>query len=276
MASFSAQSALVVPTSRHSEQERRKMQPPIIAEAKELIGFALHIIAGLRAAEQRLSIASEYDEERSWVTSAERRIQRAITGVEAALEAAFELPEFEAERQKKGAALFEAWVEAVEGLYLSISSQASPNSPLIEVIFPHQKFDKLRKGGTAARAYLAEVERRRRASYVVRLASEPEYAFSRAPFARLEAARAAHERHEQPIELAEEDQLALRDTVRVASDELRAVLHQARLLAEAALNAHPGGLAELGLDAKPRKKATRGASGSPDPRSVEPAGGEPS
>jgi hypothetical protein len=254
------------------------MQTPIIAEAKELIAFALQIIAGLRSADHRLSIASEYDEERSWVSAAERRIQRAVAGVEGALEAAFELPEFEAERQKKGAALFEAWVEAVEGLYLSISSEASPNSPLIEVIFPHQKFDKLRKGGPAARAYLAEVERRRRTSYVLRLASEPEYAFSRAPFARLEEAKAAHERHERPIELAEEDQMALRDTVRAASDELRAVLHQARLLAEAALNAHPGGLAELGLDAKPRKRPTRAVSALPDPRSIGPegAGDEPS
>jgi hypothetical protein len=252
-------------------------QTPVIAEAKELIGFALQIIAGLRSAEHRLSIASEYDEERSWVTAAQRRVQSAVSGVEAALAAAFELPEFEAERQKQGAALFEAWVEAVEGLYLAISSEASPNSPLIEVIFPHQKFDKLRRGGTAARAYLADVERRRRASYVLRLGSEPEYAFSKAPFARLEEAKAAHERHERPIELAPEDETALRDTVRVASDELRAVLHQARLLAEAALNAMPGGLAELGLDAKPRKRALRGAAGPADPKSVEPepSGGEP-
>jgi hypothetical protein len=235
------------------------MQTPVIAEAKELIGFSLQIMAGLRSAGQRLSIASEYDEERSWVGSAERRIQRAVSGVEATLEAASELPEFEADRQKKSAALFEAWVDSVAGLCFGISINASPKSPLIEVIFPHQKFDKLRKGGPAAQAYLAEIEQRRRKSYVLRLASEPEYAFLKDLLARLDDAKASFEHHAQPIDLAEEEQAALRDAVRVASDELRSVLQQARLLAEAALFSRAGWLAELGLDAKPRKRATRPA-----------------
>jgi hypothetical protein len=247
------------------------MQTPIIAEAKELIGFSLQIIASLRSADQRLSIASEYADERSWLAAAERRIQRAVDGVEASLLAASELPEFEAERQKKGAALFEAWVGAVEGLFIGISSHASPNSPLIEVIFPHQKFDKLRRGGAAARSYLAEVERRRRTSYILRLASEPEYLFLTELLARLEEAKATYERHEQPIELGEEEQTLLREMVRGAADELRAVLHQARLLAEAALCGHAGWLTELGLDARPRKRPSRAvASASPAPAEPEP------
>jgi hypothetical protein len=167
------------------------------------------------------------------------------------------LPEFEAERQAKARALFDAWIDAVEALAVGISSHASPQSPLLEVLFPHQKFDKLRRGGSAARAYLTELERRRRTSYIVRLSGEPEYDFLPALLGRLDAAKLAVEDQERPPELGEDELGALRESVFVAADGLRAVLHQARLLADAALSAHPGWFGELGLDAKPRKRAAR-------------------
>src|SRR5690606_12190385 len=127
--------------------------------------------------EQRLPAGPDNDEERAWLASAARRVERHVRNVTETLAGATALPEFEAERQAKGQALFQAWVDAVEGLAVGISSAVSPNNPLMEILFAHQKFDKLRRGGASARSYMSDFERRRRTSYVVRLSSEPEYGF---------------------------------------------------------------------------------------------------
>lgn len=234
-------------------------QTQSIAEARELHAFASRCIDALRAAERRLPDGSEFEEERAWLGAAARRVEREAQRVDDALAGAIALPEFEAERQAKARALFDAWIDAVEGLAVGISSRVSPQSPLLEVLFPHQKFDKLRRGGSAARAYLSELERRRRTSYIVRLSGEPEYDFLPALLTRLDAARLATEAQEQPPELGDAQLEALRESVFVAADGLRSVLHQARLLADAALSAHPGWFGELGLDAKPKKRTARSA-----------------
>lgn len=229
-------------------------QTSTIAEARELHAFALRSIEALRAAEQRLPGGPDFEEERGWLAAASRRVERAAKHVSEALASAIALPEFEAERQARARELFESWIDAVEGLAVGISSRLSPQSPLLEVLFAHQKFDKLRRGGNAARTYLSDLERRRRTAYVVRLSGEPEYDVLPPLLARLDAAKLAFEEQERPPALAEDDLTALRDGVYCAADVLRAVLHQARLLADAALSAHPGWFAELGLDAKPRKQ----------------------
>lgn len=248
-------------------QARPEAQTPAqtqsIAEARELVSFATRCIQALGAAERRL--LPELEDERAWLAAATRRVERHAAAVERAMAAALALPEFEAERDAQRQASFDAWVDSVEGLLVGISSQLSPNSPLIDVLFPHQKLDKLRRGGAAARAYLSELERRRRTAYILRLAGEPEYEFLRALLGRLDDARAALAAHEQPITLSADELGALRASVLVAADSLRAVLHQARLLADAALSAFPGWLGELGLDAKPRKRAAKGSAVDADP-----------
>ncbi|HTV25135.1 MAG TPA: hypothetical protein VMG12_40855 [Polyangiaceae bacterium] len=229
-------------------------QTSTIAEARELHAFGLRCLEALHAGEQRLPRGPDFEEERGWLASAARRVEREAQGLSAALAGAIALPEFEAERQARAKELFESWIDAVEGLAVGISSRLSPQSPLLEVLFQHQKFDKLRRGGNAARAYLTDLERRRRTAYVVRLSGEPEYDVLPPLLARLDAAKLAFEEQEQPPALAEDELAALRHGVLAAADGLRAVLHQARLLADAALSAHPGWFAELGLDAKPRSK----------------------
>lgn len=231
-------------------------QTQSIAEARELHAFASRFVEGLGAAEGRLPGGPDFEEERAWLGAAARRVEREIAGLGEALAGAIALPEFESERQAQARALFEAWVDAVEGLSIGISSRVSPQSPLIEVLFPHQKFDKLRRGGPSARSYLGEIERRRRTAYIVRLAGEPEYEFLPPLLARVDAAKLACEAGERPPELDAGELEALREGVYAAADALRAALHQARLLAEAALCGHPGWFAELGLDAKPRKRSS--------------------
>jgi hypothetical protein len=231
-------------------------QTQTIAEARELVSFANRTIDALRAAAQRLS-DPDFEDERGWLATAERRLEQRLAAVEVTLRGATALPEFAAERQAERQALFDAWVDTVEGLALGISAEVSPNSPLMEVLFPHQKFDKLRRGGAAARTYLGELERRRRTSYVVRLANEPEYAFLARLLGRFDAAKLAFEQQENAPPPSEEQLAELRQTVLQAADDVRHALHQARLLAEAALARHPGWLSELGLDAKPKRRSPK-------------------
>jgi hypothetical protein len=229
------------------------MQTQTIAEAKELLSFSLQVQAALRTAQERLP-ATEHDEEQSWLAAAGGRIRVRADELTAALAAAIALPEFESERQARTRALFEAWVDAAEGLLIGLSTHASPQSPLIEVLFPHQKFERVRRGGATARAFMLEIEKRRNTAYIVRLSGEPEYAFLPPLLELLDGAKRALEQQEQPIDASEDELAALRGAVFARADALRTALARARLLAEAALLEHPGWLTELGLDAKPRSK----------------------
>lgn len=231
----------------------RQMQTQTIAEAKELLSFSLQIQAGLRAAQERLP-APGHDEEQSWLAAAGRRIRVRADELEAALADAIALPEFESERQARARAQFEAWVDAAEGLLIGLSTHASPQSPLIEVLFPHQKFERVRRGGATARAFMLEIEKRRHTAYIVRLSGEPEYAFLPPLLEQLDGAKRELERREEPIQASDEQLAALRGAVYARADALRTALARARLLAEAALLEHPGWLTEIGLDAKPRSK----------------------
>jgi hypothetical protein len=245
-----------------------------IAEARDLVSFARQFLEGLAHAGGRLEAEASANEdlkgERAWLASAAMRIEARITTVQATLAEAAPLPEFESDRQAKADAQFVAWVESAEAVLVGISSYASPNHPLVEVLFPHQKFDKIRRGGTNARAYMEEVVKRRHKSYVLRLAASPEYAFLAPLLDRFDQAKAELEQREHPEPLAEEELLRLRHAVYFAADALRGTLQQARLLAEAALTQYPGWLTELGLDAKPRRRTTRSAAPS-GPSVLEPA-----
>ena len=251
------------------------MQTATIAEARELMSFALQVQAGLRAAEERLS-AAEHEPERGWLATAGQRLRERAEAVEAALADAIALPELEPERQARARAAFDAWVQSAEGLLIGLSTHASPQSPLIEVLFPHQKLDKLRRGGPAARTFMAEVERRRRTAYIVRLAAEPEYAFLPALLEQFDAAKVELEQREAPITASEDEIASLRAAVLARADALRAALAQSRLLGEAALLEHPGWFEDVGLDAKPRKRTSRApAASEPPPRGPLPGGAPP-
>jgi hypothetical protein len=232
-----------------------------IAEARDLVSFARQFLEALGQAGARLEAEVSANEdlkgERAWLASAALRIGARIASVQATLVAAAPLPEFENDRQAKADAQFVAWVDSAEAVLVGISSYASPNHPLVEVLFPHQKFDKIRRGGQNARAYMDEVVKRRNKSYVLRLAAAPEYTFLAPLLDGFDAAKAELEQREHPEPLAEDELLRLRHAVYFAADALRGTLQQARLLAEAALTQYPSWLTELGLDAKPRRRTMR-------------------
>lgn len=227
-----------------------------IFEARELVTFAGEIIEALGRGEARLEELS-LEEERAWLCAANRRVRHELERTRSALDTALPLPELDAERQTQARASFQAWVDAVEGLLFGITAHVSAGNPVIEVLFPHQKWEKLRRGGLAARSYMTDFERRRATSYVLRMATEPEYAFLPPLLARVDEARARLALDEAPTTLGAVELDALRHTVLGVAGSLERALSQARLLAEAALLTLPGLLNELGLDAKPRKRPAR-------------------
>lgn len=241
-----------------------------IFEARELITFAVDVVEALRQGQARLEAAPELDEERGWLGAAIRRVSHELASTQSALETALPLPELEPERQAKARASFQAWVDSVEALLFGITAHVSGGNPVIEVLFPHQKLEKLRRGGLAARSYMSDFERRRATSYVLRMATEPEYAFLPPLLAAVDEARARLAVDEAPTTLGTVELDALRHTVLDVAAALERSLSQARLLAEAALMTSPGLIMELGLDAKPRKRAARAASAGLSSRTTAP------
>src|SRR5688572_701789 len=184
-----------------------------IAEAKDLVAFARQFLEALAHAGKRLeaeaTAAEDLKGERAWLASGALRITARVSSVEAALVEAAPLPEFESDRQAKADAQFVAWVDSAEALLIGISSHASPAHPLVEILFPHQKFDKIRRGGNNARAYMDEVVKRRNKSYVLRLAASPEYTFLAPLLRAFDAAKAELEQREHPEPLPEDELLRL-------------------------------------------------------------------
>jgi len=230
-----------------------------IFEARELVTFAGEFIEALRRGDARLEELALV-EEREWVAVAIRRVSDERASTESALATALPLPELEAERQVNARASWQAWVDSIEALLFGIIDHVSAGNPLIEVLFPHQNFDKVRRAGGPGRTYMTEFERRRSTSYVLRMATEPEYAFLPSLLASVDDARARLAVDEAPPTLGAIELDALRHTVLEVAGALSRALAQARLLAEAALMTSPGLLTELGLDAKPRKRSVRAAS----------------
>lgn len=247
-------------------------QTQTIAQAQDLVAFAAQMLARLYRAEQRLRAdeagaanseprsrgaesQSGIRDEARWLGDAQRRVVLACEETWSALVRARPLPEFEAEHRAKGQALLTGWVNSVEGLLAGITEHVSIHNPIVEVLFPHQNFEKLRRNAAQAREYKTDFERRRATTYVVRLAGEPEYAFLPPLLARVDRARAALAAHEAPSRLSADELESLRAPVLESADALDAALAQARLLARAALIGREEWIAELGLEDKPRRRS---------------------
>lgn len=243
-----------------------------IQEAQDLSAFATQTIERLAAAATRFDEAhAEPCEERAWLESATRRVSEGLEGVLSALREAAPLPEFAGARKVKSETLSNAWADAVESVFDGIVANVSANGPLIEALFPHQRFAALRRPGTAAHNYWLEFERRAESSYVKRLCGDPEYQFL-PPL--LEAAKASERSLREaasPRPLPEAQAEKLRAAVSLAAQSLELALRQARFLSDATFAATPLVLTELGLDAKLKRRAARAEAPKPEAAKVETA-----
>lgn len=229
-----------------------------IQEAQDFSAFALQTAERLTAAQARFAaMHDEPTEERAWLELAAARVTARLENVQKALAGAALLPEFANARKVNREALYNAWADAIEGVFDAIVANVSANGPLVEALFPHQRFATLRRPGTSAQNFWLEFERRAESAYVRRLCADPEYAFL-PPL--LEAARNSERSLREalvPPPLPEADALELREAVSVATQALELALRQARSLVEAAFAATPALVSELGLDAKPKRRTQR-------------------
>jgi hypothetical protein len=229
-----------------------------IQEAQDFSAFAQQTVERLAAARARFdSTHDEPTEERGWLEAASARVTTGLEGVQRALAEAALLPEFANARKVNREGLFNAWADAIESVFDAIVANVSANGPLVEALFPHQRFATLRKPGSSAQNFWLEFERRADSAYVRRLCADPEYAFL-PPL--LEAARASERSLREaltPRPLPEAQALELREAVSVATQALELALRQARSLVDAVFAATPAWVGELGLDAKPKRRAQR-------------------
>jgi hypothetical protein len=229
-----------------------------ISEAQDLTAFGTQTVERLTAASAHFDSAhDEPTEERGWLEAATQRVTGALEGVHRALLEAAPLPEFAGARKVTSEALSNAWADAIEGVFDAIVANVSANGPLVEALFPHQRFAALRRPGSSAQNFWLEFERRAESAYVRRLCSDPEYAFL-PPL--LEAARTSERTLREalaPRPLPEAQALELREAVSLAAQRLELAVRQARSLAEAVFAATPALVSEFGLDAKPKRRAAR-------------------
>jgi hypothetical protein len=229
-----------------------------IQDAHDLSAFAAQILDRLAQATQHLADANgALADEITWLESAARRVGEGHERTHAALREAAPLPEFANARKVKSEELSNAWADAVEKVFDGIVANVSANGPLVEALFPHQRFASLRKAGTSAQNFWNEFERRADSAYVRRLCQDPDYEFL-SPL--LAAARESEKNLRElisPKPLPEAQATKLRDDVSAAAEKLELALRQTRSLCEAAFAATPALVAELGLDAKPKRRVQR-------------------
>jgi len=229
-----------------------------IQEAQDLSAFGTVALERLAQATARFDQAhDEHAEERGWLVVAAERVSAGLEGTHASLREAAPLPEFASARKVKSEVLANAWADAVESVFDAIVANVSANGPLVEALFPHQRFAALRKPGATAQNFWLEFERRAESSYVRRLCQDPAYEFL---LPLLAAARESEQKVRElsaPKPLPEAEAAALRGQVSAAAERLELALRQARALCEAAFAATPALVAELGLDTKPKRRAQR-------------------
>lgn len=225
---------------------------PTVAEAQELTSLAPQVLSRLGRAEQMLHPVDERDE-RAWLQTASGRINEHLQCTLLAFEEALLLPELRAARNLRADLLLQRWVDVLQELEARIVAHTGPGHPLLEALFPHRNFEKVRRGSTHTQVFRVGLERRRSSSYVRRLAADGDYAFLGPLLAEADGAYAAVKSLLDAPLLTEPDQEALREAIRSRAGTLDLSLRQARALSEAVAAVRPDLVTELGLDTKPRR-----------------------
>ncbi|MGC4087499.1 MAG: hypothetical protein QM756_06335 [Polyangiaceae bacterium] len=211
-----------------------------------------------RAGQSRL-VTQTGDEELSWLEAAERRLSSAASALRATVEASLALPELKALRAERVLRLEQDWLRALRTLLDDLVRCVGATSPLIEALFPHQRFDRVERPGAAQRAYRAEFGVRSSSGYVQRMLLDPEYTFLAELLAPVTQAQRALAEFEERTQVDHDTAAELRAGVVAAGQDLQRVQRQARALAEAALIDDALAFAELGFDA-PKRRVSRAAS----------------
>lgn len=173
--------------------------------------------------------------EKSWLADAQGLLAERLEGMVAPLQAAQRLPELELHREDFARGPQQAYVDALEKLWAGVSFHLGRRAPLLEALFPHQKFAAIRKPKPElVRAYAADFEKRLGKSYVQRMLADEDCAFARPVIAEVSARLAEWEQVLAASPLDGDDAEAAREAVRAAGRRLEPAMRQARYLLDAA------------------------------------------
>jgi len=241
-------------------------------EAYDLIRFAEHLQERLAAASASLSQKRGLKAEKEWLVIAEQVLREAREPSQPMLEKVRALPELAEVREEYAGTFQNPWVDLLEKLLAGITFHCGPRDPIIEALFPHQKFPVLRKATRdGVEEYHRDFQRRLKSSYVTRMLAEPAFSFA-GPV--LEQLAASYEKwmscFSGATSISEAEAAELRKEASITARRLDLAIRQAKLLAEAALAPVFGAFEEAGLNAKPKKRTVKAARRSDGP-SEEPA-----
>jgi hypothetical protein len=170
-----------------------------------------------------------------WLEDAAALLGERLLALRDPLHAAQRLPELQDEREAFARVPQLAWVDALERLWAGISFNLGRRAPLLEALFPHQKFAALRRPRPdLVRAYAADFSKRQQKSYVQRILAADDGAFARPVIDEVQARLAAYEDVLAAPPLEGEAAEDAREAVRAAARKLEPALRQARYLLDAA------------------------------------------
>ena len=222
----------------------------------EQMAFAERLVVKLTQPGPLVGVLPSDAEEQRWLTVAAQRLTATAAEVRSRVDQALSLPELKALRIERAQRLEREWAAALRELFASLVREVGQTSPLVETLFPHQRFEKLERGGAALRTFRPEYEVRRNSAYVRRLEGDPEHPRLAGLLAEMDHASAALSALEAPSEdpLTAE---ALRASISQAGRALERSLQQARALCEAAFVDQPERLLDLGWNERGKKRSAR-------------------
>lgn len=244
-------------------------------EAFEVLRFAQQYLPKLEEAQALLEKRNAGEFESGWIAQGIALVSSELRNAPAVIERARPLPELAELVARLADEDQGRWVDALEKLVAGITFTAGSRSPLIEALFPHQKWPQLRRAGREdVTRFQAEFERRSKTGYATRLLAADELAVVRPVFDQVAQAFARWQACFSPAPLSPEEAEQLRQELGGTAERVDRVTRQARLLAEAALLIAEGSFESLGLHQKPKRRSVK-AEAAPEPSIAEPPPEEP-
>lgn len=225
-------------------------------EAVDLLRFADVFSERLAAATAELSRKRGLDLEKAWMETALSLVDGARKPAFGLVGRARVLPELSELREEFAASLQNAWIDAFEKLVAGITFHVSARSPLIEALFPHQKFAPLRKAPReVAEKFQKDFEKRMKSGYVSRMLATDDFTFAKPVLEKVAAAWGEFIGSFDAAEISEAEAAPIRAELVDVAERVELSLRQARLLAEAALVPVSGAFEASQLGAKPKKRS---------------------
>lgn len=227
-------------------------------EACDLIRFADVVADRLAATCAEVSRKRGLEREKEWLQTAVDVLDEARKPAVGLIDRARALPELAELRDEFAAALQNAWIDQLEKLIAGITFHVSARAPIIEALFPHLKFQPLRKAPPEVlQKFHRDHQKRLKSGYVTRMLSTDDFAFAGPVLEQIEKAWTEYQSCLSGEAGSPEEMAEARAALVDAGEKIDVAIRQAKSLAEAALVPLPGMFEGSGLAQKMKKRAGR-------------------